>query len=403
MVKKFKWLSILVSVLVAGSLLFGCGTSNSSSNTGNTNSSAQTAGTLKIGVIAPLSGAAIGWGYAVLHGAELAAGDVNAQGGLSVNGKKYNVKIIGYDSLYTAQGGVAAVNRLISEDKVKFIVGPISSAVLLAIQPITEPHKVILISDTYTSQALSKDKPYTFRVTPTTSEFSAPLIKWIAAQNPNAKKVAILSPNDDTGTQVQGDNIKGYQTAGIQVAYHEFYDRNTTDFSSILSKIIASGVDIIDADGSAPATTGQIVKQARQLGFKGLLVKTGGPGTSDVIKVAGSYADGFYYYTPMNPADPKQAAFEQKYSQKYKDTMNGLTPYFYDGTNMLFQAMQAAGTIDDTEAVMKKLESIKDYPGLLGTLNWSGQDTYGINRQIITPTYIGEVKNGKETIVAKVQ
>jgi branched-chain amino acid transport system substrate-binding protein len=83
--------------------------------------------------------------------------------------------------------------------------------------------------------------------------------------------------------------------------------------------------------------------------------------------------------------------------------MNGLTPYFYDGTNMLFKAIQEAGTIDNTDAIKNKLLNIKDYPGLLGKINWTGEKVYGINRQIVTPSYVGQVQDGKEKVLAKLE
>src|ERR1039458_4420945 len=122
---------------------------------------------LKIGVIAPLSGPGAGWGLALRGGAELAAEDMNAQGGLEVAGTKYKVVVIAYDDKYQAQGGADAANRLVFLDKVKFIVGPMGSAVGLAAQEFTEPNKVILIGDSFSTKLLSPKKPYTFRTTMT--------------------------------------------------------------------------------------------------------------------------------------------------------------------------------------------------------------------------------------------
>src|SRR3546814_8203582 len=80
--------------------------------------------------------------------------------------------------------------------------------------------------------------------------------------------------------------------------------------------------------------------------------------------------------------------------------MNGFSPAFYDGTNMLFEAMKRAGTVTDTDAVRKAMEGIKDFHGALGTLNWTGQEVYGINHQLNAPFYVAEVVGGKEVIRA---
>ncbi|MCL4440981.1 MAG: ABC transporter substrate-binding protein [Firmicutes bacterium] len=391
---------IVFSLVVCLFLATGCGGSGKKQETQSTAQSS--AGEIKIGVIAPLSGPPIGWGYAVQHGAELAADEVNEKGGLEIGGKKYKIKVVAYDDLYTGQGGVAAINRLVFEDKIKLIIGPISSASLLAIQGITEPNKVILMADTYTTKALSKDKQYTFRVVPTTAEFSKPMIAWLAKTYPDAKKVCILSPKDETGTEVQDHNTKAYEAAGMNIVFKDFYERDVKDFVPYLSRAFSKSPDILELDGSSPGTCGLIMKQARQLGFKGIIIKTGGPGAQETIKVAGNEnAEGWIYYTPYDPNEPTVKAFIEKYSKKYKDPMNGLTPYFFDGTKMLFKAMQDANDFTDTEKIKAKIEQIRDFPGLLGKINWSGSETYGINHQIITPSYVCQFKNGKETVVSK--
>ncbi len=88
------------------------------------------------------------------------------------------------------------------------------------------------------------------------------------------------------------------------------------------------------------------------------------------------------------------------YFTKYKKRMNGFSPAFYDGTHMLFQAMAAAGTTTDTDKVRVALENIKDFKGMLGTLNWTGNEVYGAAHQISAPFYIARVQDGQEVIEA---
>jgi branched-chain amino acid transport system substrate-binding protein len=70
---------------------------------------------------------------------------------------------------------------------------------------------------------------------------------------------------------------------------------------------------------------------------------------------------------------------------------------------MLFKAIEEAGTVDDTDAIKEKLLAIKDYPGLLGKLSWTGKKVYGIDRQLVTPSYVGQVQDGKQKTLAKLQ
>src|SRR6478672_7167699 len=107
-------------------------------------SPALSAETLKIGAIGSLSGGGTAWGLAIQRGAELAIDEVNKAGGLKVGDKTYNVELLMRDDQYTGQGGKTAAERLVFQDKVKFIVGPIGSNPVLSTVAVTTPEKVVL-------------------------------------------------------------------------------------------------------------------------------------------------------------------------------------------------------------------------------------------------------------------
>lgn len=361
---------------------------------------AQEAETLKIGALVTLSGAGASWGQGMKNAAEIAAAQVNAKGGLEVAGKKYKVEVVAYDDKYQANEAVTVANRLVFEDKVKYIIGPVGSAPVLAIQPITEKNKVIVITLGFTTKALQNDKPYTFRPNVTTVEVAQPQVEWLA-KSQGVKKVGALFPNDETGQQIAKDLAAAYKSAGADLVATEFFERDRVDFVPLLTRIAARGVDAIELDGNSPTTAGLIVKQAREIGFTGKIVRTGGPATQEIINVAGAQAaEGMFVHTPINPELSSTKAYADLYAASYKHAMNGFSPAFYDGTNMLFEAMKRAGTVTDTDAVRKAMEEIKDFPGALGTLNWTGKEVYGINHQLNAPFYVAEVVGGKEVIRA---
>ncbi|WP_274424948.1 ABC transporter substrate-binding protein [Chelativorans sp. YIM 93263] len=357
--------------------------------------------TLKIGALVTLSGAGASWGQGMLRAAELAAEDVNENGGLEVGGTNYKVEVIPYDDSYKANEAVTAANRLVFEEKVKYIIGTVGSAPILAIQPITEENGVITMTLGFTAQALSPEKPYTFRPNPTTAEVAQPQIDWIVA-NQGIKTVGALFPKDETGEAIAEDVAAAYSAAGAELAAVEFFERDRVDFIPLLTRIVAQGVDAIELDGNSPVTAGQIVQQARDIGFEGVIVRTGGPATQEIVNVAGNAAtEGMFVHSAFDPGVEKAAAYEARYVETYGETMNGFSPFFYDGTKMLFAAMQEAGTVEDTEAVKTALEGLTDYEGVLGTMNWTGEEPYGIAHQLDSPFYIARVEDGAEVIVAR--
>src|SRR2546426_7460633 len=98
------------AALVAAALLSAVGTGT-----------AGAADVIKFGISTPLSGPAAPWGIPHKQATELVFDEINSQGGLEVNGKKYRLEVVAYDHKYVIAQGVATVNRLISQDGVKFL------------------------------------------------------------------------------------------------------------------------------------------------------------------------------------------------------------------------------------------------------------------------------------------
>lgn len=331
--------------------------------------------------------------------AEMAVEDANAQG-FVVGGKPYKVKTIAYDSKYRPDEARSVANRLILQDRVKFIIGPLGSSEAIATQDLTTAHKVVTFTNGWSPRMLSPELPYQFRMTASTDEFADPLIAWVSKRL-NVKKIGGLFPNDELGQQSSKQVKASYAKVGTETI-SEMFERNRVDFVPLLTRLINQGVQAIDLDGNAPATSGLIVKQARGMGFKGPIVRSGGPAEEEIVKVAGKdTAEGIYLYSPINRKDAAIEAFNKRYKAKYSENANGFAPAFYDSTRILLDAIQRAGTVENTDAVVKAVTQIKDFPGIQGKLNWTGKKTYGIDRQIDAAFYIVQLRNGESVAVAK--
>lgn len=357
--------------------------------------------TLKIGAHVTLSGPGAAWGQAMKNAAELAIDKVNAAGGLDVGGRKLKVQLVAYDDKYQAGEAVTIANRLVFEDKVKFIIGPTGSAPVLAVQPVTEKNQVIVATLGFTNKALAADKPFTFRPVTTTYEFAEPQVAWLVKVH-GVKKAGVLLPNDESGQVIGRDLEAAYAKAGGELAVKDFFERDRVDFVPLITRMLARGVDTIELNGNSPATAGLIVKQAREMGFKGRFVRTGGPATAELVSVAGKAAvEGMVVYAPVDPSLPSTKAYIDAYQARYKAAPNGFSPAFYDYTTMLLEAIRRAGTVDDSNKVRLELEKIKDHAGALGKVSWTGKATYGIDHQMASPFYLAEIRDGAEVIRAR--
>jgi len=358
---------------------------------------------LKIGFTAPLSGGGMSWGYGVLAGLELAMEDYNNAGGLKVAGKTYTLKAIPYDSKYLPDPAVTAAKRLIYEDKVKIMFGEVGSAAGLAIQTITEPNKILLFPNTYTARLLGPDKPYTLRWFVTNVEYVFPMLSYYKKKWPQAKRIAYLYPNDETGQDMFRWEIKAGVKEGIEVIGFP-WERGTVDLTPIVTKALAGNVDIMDVDGSPPGEAGQMINILRQMGWDKPIVRTGGPVVFDLLRISGKNANGVIYHEDGDFEIPKCAGLVERFkAKKYPSSPNTMMFPSYDGSHIMFKAMQMAGTVDDTTKIRDAMLSIKTYEGVSGKVHWGGKEVYGVDHQLMHPVFIGEIQDGKPKVIFKIE
>lgn len=362
---------------------------------------ARAAEELKIGAIGSLSGGGAAWGIATQRGVQLAVDEVNARGGLKVGDKRAALRMIIYDDSYTGQGGTSAATRLILEDGVKFIVGPIGSPAVIAAGLVANREKVVMLANGFSPRILGADKPYSFRITLTTNEFAPPISRWLAKNFPEKRRLILAAPSDEVGQAVIPLLVKSHQDAGLQVAANERYERGMKDFVPILTRMLAARPDILDLASNAPGDAGLMLKQARQLGYTGTVIQVGGPGLEEIIRVAGDLAEGMFSYDIFDPAEPGVKSFVQAYEKKYGSPMYQYAPLMYNAAQILFASIERAGTLD-TAKVRDTIAAMEGHETVLGKLRWSGKDVYGINQQILLPFYISEVKGGKIKVFTKI-
>ena len=344
---------------------------------------------LKWGALEPLSGAAAPWGINMNRGAILAAEEFNAKGGLNVGGTIYKIEILEEDDKYTGTEGVAAVTRLIHEEGVRFITGTLASTVILAIQPITEPAKCVITTNAF-ADVLSADKPYTFRIGVSVLQGTAGVFKAIHDLYPGPKRVVDIFPNDASGWG-NADTVKIASDAlGWDVVATEFFERGTTDFHPVLTKMLAKNPDIIETGCCPSSVQALIAAQAYEMGYRGLQsgmlimpklqAEKGGPGNVGMI--------GFFateYTAPWITPEQKEL-YDRHQANWPGEEMFYQVEIAYIGTTGMFLAIEKAGTLEQP-AMIDTWQDLKwDTP--VGEASWVDFDHYGykgIKRQISLP------------------
>lgn len=361
--------------------------------------------TLTIGLLGPLSGGAASYGVELMRGAELRMEEINKAGGLKVGADTYRIKLIAYDQKAQAADTATATNKLIFQDKVKYIIGNAVGATCNAAQTITEPNKVMFAFVCWGTNNLAPEKPYSFRSMLSQWELAEPFYRWVKENHPTIKRVAAISPNDTSGKDTNTAVVKALKTLGFEVAADEYYERGTKDFYPVLTKILAQKPDMIDVAAAPPGEAGLILKQAMELGFKGAKGWTAGINPFTIISVAGpEAAEGVWSPANINvKGDHVSAAvrkFGETYEKRYGEVPGAIAVANYAAFDVFTQAMQKAGSID-TDKVLAVLTK-EQFQTVWGPLALGGKETYGIDRQFLYPLVISEVRQGKVVDIAQV-
>ena len=220
--------------------------------------------TLKIGVIVFM-----GWslGADMVKGIELMAELVNKKGGLAIGEDKYNIELIKYDSKFVPETARAAAERLIYQDKVKFIIG---DETIDAWLPVTEQNKVLVVAILSSPTIFNPKNKYLFQGT--TLQTGMPTAwGWFAKSHPNIKNSLQVFPDNKIG-QIRSGLAKkhaGIFGPALPDDYLIFYPPETTDMSVVGTKVKTLNPDSFCATGGGIQGDALCYKAAWQAGYKG--------------------------------------------------------------------------------------------------------------------------------------
>ncbi len=333
-----------------------------------------------IGHIGPLTGFMAAYGDQEKQGIDLAVEEINALGG--INGRE--LAVIHEDDQMDPTMATNAINKLITVDKVPAVIGEISSAVTLAIAPIAERNKVVLISHLANSNEISGAGDYIFRIQATDALQAEYLVD--LASSLNLSDCAILYMNSDFGIDLEQSVADHFVKNGGIVAISEGYNPDATDFRTQLTKIKAENPSVIFLIGY-PNDMAMALRQAKEIGITSQFIAPDTFNEPIIIELGGNATEGVIFLYPPTEG-PKWDEFNQKIMDKYGDNATIVTAMAYDATNLLATAMKSDGVTG--EAIKAGLYQIEDYPGVTGNITF---DEHG---DVISRVYIPKiVKGGK--------
>lgn len=348
---------------------------------------------VKIGYTGPLSGGAALYGKNVLSGLQMAVDEINASS-LEVKGKKVKLEVVALDDKYSPAEAAINGRRLVQQHKTAAIFVPHSGGIF-ALQAFNEQEKFLVMAYSSVPRITDAGNKLTIRIPPAYTGYIEPFIK--AQMKRYGKNVALAPADHDYAKAwVQAFTPAWEAAGGKVVANNPMSYTKATDFYSGVSRAISEKPDVMFVGGPSEPTA-LVVKQARELGFKGGFIVMDQAKMDEMARVTNGLGmlEGSIGVLPLvNDSRPAAQNFNAKY-KKLHDGRDATTEMSLNYTMVyaLAGAMKLAGTTSDAAAIRAKMpDAVK---GLAKEVNPNEVDGIDAKGGSMADTVVGWVQNGK--------
>jgi branched-chain amino acid transport system substrate-binding protein len=354
-------------------------------------SEAQAEESIKIGFFAPMTGFAAADGVSARRGAEMAAADINEEGG--INGKK--VELVIYDDHCESKEAVAIAHKLIEKDRVVAVVSGSYSSPNRASSPIFQKASVPMLVSYATSPDITKAGDFVFRdsfVGIVEGKAGAE----VAVKEMKAQRIAVLTMDNDRGRVLADAFSEHAKKLGSDIVLSDIYALGEKEFTPYLVNVKEKSPDLLYTSGYY-SEAAMICKQADDLGLEAPIMGQQGFDSPMFLDLAGEAAEGVIITTNLNRDDPRPVVqnFITEYEEQYDTQADMVGASCYDAVQVMARAIETAGT--DPEAIRDAIANTKQYEGLTGMI-------YGFNElgEVTKPVQVQIVKNGRFHYFAEV-
>lgn len=355
---------VFAIALISNFAIFGaaCKQKATSESSGASNASAEI---IRWGEVGSMTGSEATFGTSTHNGIMLAVQEINAKGG--IKGKK--VEVISLDDQGKPEEAATAVTKLITQNKVQAILGEVASSRSLAMAPISQQHKIPMVTPSSTNPKVTEQGDYIFRVC-FIDPFQGHVMAKFAAENLKAKKVAILRDvKNDYSVGLANFFIETFKKSGGEIVIDQSYSAGDIDFKSQLTAIRSKNPEAIFVPGYY-TEVGLVARQARELGIKATLLGGDGWDSPKLKEIGGVALDNSYFANHYSHEDksPVVQDFSKKFQAQFNVVPDGLAAMGYDAAIVLADAMNRAKSFDSKD-VRDALAETQNFAGVTGKIS----------------------------------
>ncbi|KWE47728.1 branched chain amino acid ABC transporter substrate-binding protein [Burkholderia ubonensis] len=325
---------------------------------------------VRIGHVAPLTGAIAHLGKDSENGARLAVEEINAKG-LVIDGRKVTLQLDPQDDAGDPRTATQVAQWLV-DDKVAGVVGHHNSGTSIPASRVYRDGGIVQISQAATNPMYTQQGFKTaYRVVATDAQ-QGPALAAYAAKRMGIRTVAVIDDATAYGQGLATEFEKAAKAAGLKVVSRDATNDKAIDFRAILTKIKGENPDAV-MYGGMDATGGPLAKQARQLGLRAKILGGDGVCSTDLPKLAGAAADNVVCSEAGIALEkmPGGAAFAKRYEARYHQPLQVYAPFSYDAVYIIVDAMKRANSTSAAKVLAAMPAT--DYRGVIGETSFTPQ------------------------------
>lgn len=344
---------------------------------------------LKLGVIAELTGDMPAVGASCRNAAQMAVEEVNAAGGLEIGAERVKLKLVVEDNAGKADQSAVAAQKLITQDEVLAIVGPNASRYAIPAAEVAESAGTVLVTPWSTNPKTTVDgvtgkpKKYVFRAC-FVDPFQGGVLARFALENLKAERAALLyDVASDYNKGIAEVFRESFERLGGKVVAYETYTTGDKDFSAQLTKIKDARPQVVFLPNYYSEVPLQ-VQQAKRLGIDVPFIGSDSWGSDELLKLGGADMNGYFFSTHYSAdnAAPAAKKFLQDYEATYGAKPDDVAALTYDAFGLLFGAIRTAGKAD-RDAVRAALSTLAEYRGVTGDLQFRADSRDPVKSAVI--------------------
>ena len=330
---------------------------------------------IKFGVAGPLTGSNAAFGAQLKNGFEQAIEDINAAGG--IQGQKITIAV--GDDVGDPKQGVSVANKF-SAEGVKFVVGHFNSGVTMPTSEVYQENGILAITPASTNPRVTERNMWNvFRTCGRDDQQGAVAAAYIL-KHMKDKKIAIVHDKTTYGQGLADETRKAMNKGGVKEVLYEGINIGDKDFAALVSKIKASGADMVYW-GGLHTEGGLLVRQMRDQGVKAVLFGADGITSDEFASIGGPGVEGtLMTFAPDPRKRPEAKAVIEKFRAK-KFEPEAYTLYSYAAVEVMKQAADAAKSLDPKK-VADQIKSGQTFKTVIGDL------TFDKKGDITRPDYV---------------